>query len=493
MLESHYSNKLIVEHSYKPDYPVVPPLPHSASRMASDERSRRGVVLIVADVAGMLRASVEELGFEAVVATTGAAALERFHQVHPAVILLDYDVSDIPGRSLLQNFREIDPGAAVVVLATAPELPAVVDAMRAGAQDFLRKSPSTAEVRRALERVRDQMLGSAPEVEIRRGPVPVLEVYHHIFRGSAKMRAVEHVALQAADTDVPVLVRGEPGVGKELVAQAVHQLSARGAKPWVKVKCAALPVELLEAELFGKLALARDGTVFLDEVAELPLAQQAKLAHVLETGQSSSVRGPDAGEVNVRFIASTSRDLAPMVAGGAFRSDLYYRLDIVSILVPPLRDRREEIAPLAQYFLEKFERQFGRQASPLSSRVLELLVGYFWPGNVRELENVMKRYVVLGGEAGLIDELLARSRVPAREPSLDPPSRRTLDLELGLRHIGRRAAEDAENVAIREALERTHGNRAEAARLLKVSYKTLLNKLSTRGRGRGPGSAAGRF
>jgi DNA-binding NtrC family response regulator len=468
--------------------------------MATDEHSSRAVALIVDASAGesasageMLRALVEDLSFEAVVAATGAEALERFHHVRPAVILLDYDIPDIPGHRLLRHFREADPGTAVIVLATAPELAAAMEAMRSGARDFLGKSESATGLRRTLERVRDEVLAAAPAAEIReREPSPFFGLYRQIFRLSAKMRAVERLALQAAETDVPVLLRGEPGVGKELVAQAVHQLSPRGPKPWVKIRCGALPAGLLEAELVGKLEAARGGTLFLDEVGDLPLALQGRLVHVLETGKSSSSRGLEAADVNLRFIASTSRELSAMVSAGTFREDLYYQLDIVGILVPPLRERSEEIARLAQYFLEKYQRQFGRHAAPLSSTMLDLLVGYFWPGNIRELENVLKRYVVLGDETGLLEELRERSLVPARGLLAAPHSGGIPDLELGLRRIGRQAAAAAENTAVREALQRTQGNRAEAARLLKVSYKTLLNKLSPRG-SREPGSNRGRF
>jgi DNA-binding NtrC family response regulator len=313
------------------------------------------------------------------------------------------------------------------------------------------------------------------------------------------MRAVARLVQQVAGTSLTVLIQGEPGVGKELVAKAIHDLSDRASSAWVTVNCSSLPAGLLESVLFGhekgafagadsrkpgRLELADGGTMFLDQIDELPLRLQAKVLHFLQADQFFRAGGRDAVTVDVRVTAATSKNLETMVTSGAFREELWYRLNVVTIYVPPLRERREEIDVLAEQFREKFEKQFKRSVPKLSVETHELLAAYGWPGNIRELENLVKRYVALGEEEHLQEELKARLRITrtgvrsvAGPPSVAPTG-------LGLREIGRRAAREAERVAIEEVLEKVQYNRAEAARHLKISYKTLLHKLIDNGFGR---------
>jgi transcriptional regulator with PAS, ATPase and Fis domain len=307
--------------------------------------------------------------------------------------------------------------------------------------------------------------------------------------GSAPMRAIRTVIENVADTDATVLIRGESGVGKDLVARAIHAASARRHGPFVKVNCAAIPAELLESELFGhekgaftgayrrkpgQFEYANKGTIYLDEIAELPLALQAKLLHVLQDFRFSRVGGHELLEVDMRVIAATNRNLEEAMADGEFREDLYYRLNVVEIRVPPLRERREEIPELAARFLARFNAQYGRQRQ-LTPETLARLTGYTWSGNVRELENVMRRLVVLADGEQAIEALVTRHRNGRKEHCSGP--RFTL-VEGGLREIGRRAAREAECEALCRVLERVSWNRAEAARILKVSYKTLLTKIA---------------
>ena len=305
-----------------------------------------------------------------------------------------------------------------------------------------------------------------------------------LLDGSREMRAIRTVVVSVADTDATVLIRGESGVGKDVVARAIHAASARRNAPFVKVNCAAIPPGLLESELFGhekgaftgahrrklgQFELAHRGTIYLDEVAELPLALQAKLLHVLQDLRFSRVGGLALVDVNVRVISATNGNLEDAMTRGQFRQDLYYRLNVVDIRIPPLRERTEEIPLLASSLLARFNRQYGR-AKELSPETMARLMGYSWPGNVRELENVMRRLVVLvDGEQGL-ETLVARDR-----NGHAAAARSTTDT---LRDVARRAAGEAERRAIREVLDRMHWNRAQAARLLKVSYKTLLNKIA---------------
>ena len=329
---------------------------------------------------------------------------------------------------------------------------------------------------------------------------PYLAVYAPLLGHSAQMRAIREMVEQVAGINTTILFRGESGVGKDLVARAIHAASPRADRPFVKVNCAALPAGLLESELFGhekgsftgasrrKLGLfelANEGSIYLDEIGELPLALQAKLLHVVQDLQFSRIGGGETILVDTRIMASTNRNLELALSRGEFREDLYYRLNVVEIHVPPLRERREEIPVLASIFLERFNREYrhNRQFLP---ETLALIANCPWPGNVRELENFVHRFVVLGNAERSHQELEAALRAirrsdPAVAPAPPPepaPSPSTADLTRGLRAVARSAAREAEGKALREVLDRVRWNRVEAARILKVSYKTLLSKIA---------------
>jgi two-component system response regulator AtoC len=314
-----------------------------------------------------------------------------------------------------------------------------------------------------------------------------------LFDGHPRMRAIGSIIDSIADTDTTVLLRGESGVGKDLVARAIHAASVRRHGPFVKVNCAAIPQGLLESELFGhekgaftgahrrkpgQFEYANTGTLYLDEVAELPLPLQATLLHVLQDFSFSRVGGNGTIDVDTRVIAATNRDLEHAMAHGEFRMDLYYRLNVVEICVPPLRERREEIPRLAAWFLAKFNAQYGRQRE-LTPEAIARLVEYSWAGNVRELENVIRRLVVLGAGEQVFETLVPSGRNGqshgAGRRKAPPPGP---ILTESLREIARRGAREAERKALAEVLERVDWNRAEASRILKVSYKTLLNKVA---------------
>ena len=329
---------------------------------------------------------------------------------------------------------------------------------------------------------------------------PYLAVYAPLLGHSAQMRAIREMVEQVAGINTTILFRGESGVGKDLVARAIHAASPRADRPFVKVNCAALPAGLLESELFGhekgsftgasrrKLGLfelANEGSIYLDEIGELPLALQAKLLHVVQDLQFSRIGGGETILVDTRIMASTNRNLELALSRREFREDLYYRLNVVEIHVPPLRERREEIPVLASIFLERFNREY-RQSRQFLPETLALIANCPWPGNVRELENFVHRFVVLGNAERSHQELEAALRAirrsdPAVAPAPPPepaPSPSTADLTRGLRAIARSAAREAEGKALREVLDRVRWNRVEAARILKVSYKTLLSKIA---------------
>ena len=309
---------------------------------------------------------------------------------------------------------------------------------------------------------------------------------------SPAMLAVRDMITKVAATSAAVLLTGESGVGKEVVARAIHRASLRAGRQFVKVNCAALPGELLESELFGhqrgaftgayrdkpgKFELAEKGTIMLDEIGEVPLALQAKLLHVLQDGEFARVGGERVLSTDVRVLAATNRDLAAEIRAGRFREDLYYRLNVIEIRIPSLRERREEIPALLDHLLRAANRAYGRsvEIAPAHRR---LFLEHPWPGNIRQLENTVKRVVVLGSATAVAEELASAC---GAAPYAIPPAPATPapdgDGSLDLKAIARRAARDAERIAIADMLERTHWNRAKAARVLGISYKALLYKI----------------
>jgi two-component system, NtrC family, response regulator AtoC len=346
------------------------------------------------------------------------------------------------------------------------------------------------------------------------------------------MQAVMNMVERVADSDVSVLLRGESGVGKEVIAREIHRRSPRRAHPFVKVNCAALPAELLESELFGhergaftgaastrvgKFEFAQTGTIMLDEIGEMPLALQAKILHVLQDREFTKVGSNRTVEVDARVVAATNRDLEVMMSQGTFREDLYYRLQVIEVRIPSLRERREEVQALIDYFLLKYAATYRRPAMRPSLVLQEALLAYDWPGNIRELENMMKRLVVLQDEAHVLTEL-GRARAPrasgderaaspvapaaaappapaspAPSPVASPDLPTPLVAEpqpaspaeppasVNLQELARHAAMGAEKEAIQSALERFRWNRRKTAAFLQVSYKTLLNKMKESG------------
>ena len=308
------------------------------------------------------------------------------------------------------------------------------------------------------------------------------------------MRDVWEMIVQIGPTTATALIRGESGVGKDLVARAIHKMSPRADGPYVKVNCAALPAALLESELFGhergaftgafrqkpgQFEYAHRGTICLDEIGELPRELQAKLLHVMQDLRFTRLGGRESIQTDARIVATTNRDLETAISQGEFREDLYYRLNVVEIVVPPLRERREAIPCLVDLFLRRFNREYQREVR-LSAETLRLLSEHSWPGNIRELENAVRRLVVVGNEGHLSDTLRRNASAPKRVAlATAPPNDPGGGLEeLGLKVMARRAARDAERAALLEVLERVRWNRMEASRVLKVSYKTLLNKLA---------------
>jgi two-component system response regulator AtoC len=456
-----------------------------------------------------LQLLLTERGYDVETYAGGAQLLEAFARgaTHD-IVLLDVQMPGLSGLETLRAAREAIPGTRVVMLSGHQMPSAIVESIRAGALDYVVKpDDAEGEGEAALEQT------IAANLELVPRPASRLEPDAHqagdadspsSWRRNPAMRQVLATIDKVADSDVSVLITGESGVGKEVVARELHKRSARRGRPFVKVNCAALPAELLESELFGhergaftganthrvgKFEHASGGTIFLDEIGEMPLQLQPKLLHVLQDGHVTKLGNNRAIQVDTRVIAATNRSLAEMIAARQFREDLYYRLQVIEIWVPPLRERRDEILPLAEQFLTTYARQYERKVAPFSPRLRELLAQYDWPGNVRELENVVKRHVILQDEALLQAALkVSAAVVPVAEaapgflpPAIATPPPARSDDGGSLTALSREASITAERAAIEQALSSTRWNRRQAARTLGVSYKTLLNKMKACG------------
>ena len=478
-----------------------------------------GSILVIdgrAESRSALARAVVEADYTALEAGTAAEGLTLLSSLHPQIVLLDIDHLD-NGLDLARQIKLESADVPVLLLSGGGDTDLVVKGMRTGAYDFLVKPVTAATLKAVVKAALAQT--DTPAVLTPQGVNGGMSGQAAVnldllFRNSERMRLVEDIVRRAADTNATILLQGESGTGKEMVARAIHQISDRRDKPFLKVNCASLPGELLESELFGhekgaftgahrrkpgKFELAHRGTFLLDEIGEMPLGLQAKLLHVLQDGQFFRVGGSDVITSDARLIAATNKNLASVMAAGFFREDLYYRLNVVAISIPPLRERREEIPVLIDHFMGRFCRQYNRDALKISSATMRMLQDYSWPGNVRELENMIKRAVVLQTEALLQQEIALRSEkrwaptkseAPAAAPSASPAQ--ASEAELGLKDIARRAAMAAEKAVIKEVLEKVRWNRAEAARLLKISYKAMLYKIRQVGLDDRPERGSGR-
>lgn len=308
-----------------------------------------------------------------------------------------------------------------------------------------------------------------------------------VSAASSAMSEIKKIVEHVAATDVTVLLRGESGTGKGVIARAIYSSSKRREQPFVKINCAALPKELLESELFGyekgaftgayqrkagKFGLADGGTIFLDEISEMHASLQAKLLHVLETGEFSRLGGEENEKVDVRIIAATSSDLEATVKSGQFREDLFYRLNVVNIRIPALRERKEEIPLLSEYFLRQYHREYNKPYHSLSPETLAAFLHYHWPGNIRELENYIKRIVILGDEHCNLPVLFSKTAFSAARE--DPSA-------FSLKQVSREVSKKLESEVIRKVLNQTRWNRRKAAEILKISYRSLLYKIKEGG------------
>ena len=466
-----------------------------ARRVADEDAPCVPRALIVDDAEGMrayLAALFEARGFDVDTCDDGGRALTLLESgADPDVILLDVLMPGTDGLAALARIREAWPEVPVLMVSVVGRASTIVQAMQAGAADYLTKPFEESELDAALDRL------GLHSSNFKRGGAAgsgVLDSSQTVWVSSA-MREIRAVIEQIGETDVTVLIQGESGVGKEVVAREVHAVSSRSKGPFVKVNCAALPTELLESELFGyekgaftgangrkqgKFELANGGTIFLDEIGEMCPSLQAKLLQVLQDSEFTRLGGNREVSVDVRVVCATNRGLVEMVAAGAFREDLYFRLNVVAIEIPALRDRREEVPLLVETFLARYAALYGRPHVGLSQPLIEAMKSYGFPGNVRELENMIKRIIVLESEDSILAELSRpRTSRADRRAELDAMLEEIEETagELPLREVGKRFAQEVEREAIEHMLRLTGWNRKQAAARLGISYKTLLQKI----------------
>jgi two-component system response regulator AtoC len=452
--------------------------------------SKRSILVVDDDqsVRNYLSDFLTSCGYTVECAESGDQAVARLSAGYtPSVIVQDIVMPGINGIEVLESVKKTNPTIPVIILSAAGQTKTVVEAMKMGAADFLVKPFEEQELELAIENVVEKQKLKEEVKTLKRQLDSYVEA-GDILTTNPKLLKIKEIAKHVADTDVPVLVTGESGVGKEVLARYVHAHSSRHDKPFVKVNCAALPNELLESELFGyergaftgalndkpgKFELADKGTLLLDEIGEMTPHLQAKLLHVLQDSEYTRLGGKRTIHVDARVLASTNINLEENVANGKFREDLYFRLNVIRVDIPPLRERREDIPVLCNYFLCRYRDRYKSTVDEISPSLMDSFLRYDWPGNVRQLENAIKRYLILPDMNMNLSELKEQTQSTTSVPVPVKPK----EDNMSLKDVGTRAAEQAEKELVLRVLEETSWNRKQAARRLNICYKALLNKL----------------
>jgi DNA-binding NtrC family response regulator len=425
-------------------------------------------------------------GYEVETAGDGATGLALLEQIPFHVMLSDLIMPQMSGVELLRQMKERSPFTIGIIFTGYATIETAVEAMKAGAYDYITKPFRVEEILVVLQRALEFQRLNHENVNLRR-QLKAKYKFENIVSDHDKMQAVFEIIEKVSDSDSTVLVYGESGTGKELIARAIHYNSYRQDKPLIPINCGAIPEELLESELFGyekgaftgavssrigRFELANGGTIFLDEIGEMSPGLQVKLLRVLQEREFERVGGTRTIKIDVRIIAATNRDLEVMVANQRFREDLFYRLNVIPIYVPPLRERQSDIALLVPHFISRFNTEKKRQIEGIMPDALQLLTNYSWPGNVRELENMIERIVILKGSGMItrsdLPEKFTRSFANGKVPSVDVPDE-GLDFDA--------VVQTFEKQLLTKALEKTQGVKSRAAELLHMNRTTLVEKV----------------
>jgi nitrogen regulation protein NR(I) len=465
-------------------------------------------VLIVDDevnIRRVLAAMLKREGYEVTTAADGEQALGVLQKTPVHVVVTDLVMPRLGGMELLRRVAADFPDVPVIVITAHGSVDSAVAALKAGAFDYITKPFEQDDLKKVIAKA-----SRAHDLERQNVHANFTDGDRPPLVGvSAAMKAIYDIVAKVADSPSTVLITGESGTGKELIAKALHRGSSRRDKPLIKVNCAAIPKDLVESELFGyergaftgavgskpgRFELADGGTLFLDEIGEVPVEMQVKLLRALQESEFERVGGIKTLRVDVRLIAATNRDLKQLIADGKFREDLYYRLAVVPIELPPLRERREDIPLLVRHFIQKYDERLGKRVEGIEDEALQLLLGYSWPGNIRELENLMERSVLFADgplilASALPDSLRERgTQSPVPIAAVGPLGAIAAPSGASMKEIVRHAQAELEKELIGRALEETGGNVTRAAKRLQISRKSLqvkMKELGLRGTGEG--------
>jgi two-component system response regulator HydG len=454
-----------------------------------DEKAVQPIRVLIVDNdaphAQVVAESLERVGYDCEVATSGKAGARRVAEESFDVVITDLVMNDVDGLGILARAKEVLPDAEVVLVTGHGSVPSAVNAMQQGAFNYLLKPLDLSQLRAVVDK-------ACANVRLRRTNAELVRRldekfgFEGVVGTSPRMNEVIDRLRRIAPTDASVLIQGATGTGKELVAQAIHQNSPRKKKPFVALNCAALSENILESELFGhvrgaftdasfdrvgKFEYAHGGTLFLDEVGDMPMATQIKLLRVLESGEITRVGSNDPIKVNVRILSATNRNLEDAITAGTFRSDLYHRLKVVTVVLPRLAERSQDIPLLIEHFTRLFAKRHHKAVKGMSPAARRRLMTFDWPGNVRQLRNVVENMVVVDADGVLdVDDLPTELNDSPRPPSADAPP-----ADLGSL-VGKKL-DDVEKLFIAETLKVTGGNREEAAAMLGIGERTLYRKI----------------
>ncbi|NRA32475.1 MAG: sigma-54-dependent Fis family transcriptional regulator [Polyangiaceae bacterium] len=451
----------------------------------SAERKQLLVVDDEPNLRRVLSAQLTRDGYDVHTAEDGEQGLQMLADHHFDLVISDLKMPKVDGMQLLREASVLEPQLPVVIITAHGTVDNAVEALKTGAFDYITKPFDQDEVRMVVRKA--LRVGDLSQIEATHVSADNPETRFGIIGTSAPIRELYDVLERVVDTPSTVLLTGESGTGKEVVARALHEHSSRRHKPFIKVNCAAIPRDLMESELFGhergaftgavaakpgRFELANGGTLFLDEIGTIPVDMQVKLLRVLQEREFERVGGVRTYKVNVRLVAATNTDLKQQIAAGAFREDLYYRLNVVPLPLAPLRERADDILLLAKHFTKKYSEALGKVINGMEPAVAEILLGYSWPGNIRELENVIERSVLFCDTP----ELSVDNLPPDIRQDRSPPAGQTSP-GVGLKAQVKAATSVLERELIVRALEQTHNNVTHAARLLKISRKGLQLKM----------------